>query len=209
MPRRKPLPSERDSRGDRRRQDLLKAAFRVVAEKGLEGLRTRDVAARAGVNISTLHYYFGTKQALVIATLEHALELFTGGHGEAVPNTSADSLYGHFASAWRTFQANPGLDTVLLELVVRAHRDPAVRAAFRKTYRNWNGEVERVLRVSTEQGSLRRDIAEPLGAIATTSTIMGAIIQLAVNPRGFRFTEVAAEFVRWLDREPATRVPRK
>jgi DNA-binding transcriptional regulator YbjK len=41
-----------------RRRSLLQAAFDVIAMSGFEGLRTRAVAERAGVNIATLHYYF-------------------------------------------------------------------------------------------------------------------------------------------------------
>src|SRR5262245_45774947 len=62
---------------DDRRKDLLEAAYALIAERGLEGLRTREIAARAGVNISTLHYYFGTKDALVVAVLEHVRDTFT------------------------------------------------------------------------------------------------------------------------------------
>ena len=41
------------------------AAYKRLAEAGFEGLRTRDVAADAGVNIATLHYYFPSKEALI------------------------------------------------------------------------------------------------------------------------------------------------
>jgi len=40
---------------ERRRQELVHAAFNLIAEHGFEGLRTRDVAAEVGVNIATLH----------------------------------------------------------------------------------------------------------------------------------------------------------
>ena len=48
-----------------RRRALVLAAFGQIAERGFEGLRTREVAAEAGVNIATLHYYFPTKEALI------------------------------------------------------------------------------------------------------------------------------------------------
>lgn len=41
-----------------RRQELIWAAFKQIAERGFEGLRTRDVAAEVGVKVATLHYYF-------------------------------------------------------------------------------------------------------------------------------------------------------
>ena len=48
-----------------RQQALVLAAFNQIAERGFEGLRTREVAAGVGLNIATLHYYFPTKEALI------------------------------------------------------------------------------------------------------------------------------------------------
>lgn len=45
------------TQGDQRRRSLVLAAYQLIAEGGFERLRTRDIAARAGVNIATLHYY--------------------------------------------------------------------------------------------------------------------------------------------------------
>ena len=38
-----------------RRDELVLAAYREIAENGFEGLRTREVASAVGVNIATLH----------------------------------------------------------------------------------------------------------------------------------------------------------
>lgn len=46
------------------------AAHALTAEKGFEGLRVREVAARVGVNNATLHYYFPTKEALIGAVVD-------------------------------------------------------------------------------------------------------------------------------------------
>src|SRR5689334_14077679 len=77
-----PPPSDRPRAvrdpGEERRSELLDAAYTLIAEKGLEGLRTRDIVARAGVNISTLHYYFGTKDELLVAVLDHVRDKFVG-----------------------------------------------------------------------------------------------------------------------------------
>src|SRR6185437_3442673 len=47
----------RTPHGVAQRRELVLAAFNLIAEKGFEGLRTRDVAQRADLNIATLHYY--------------------------------------------------------------------------------------------------------------------------------------------------------
>src|SRR5437660_12286734 len=67
---------EEATRSERRRQELVQAASNQIAERRFEGLRTRDVAAEVGVNVATLHYYFPTKESLIRAVLDHAMNRF-------------------------------------------------------------------------------------------------------------------------------------
>jgi AcrR family transcriptional regulator len=60
----------RDPEGTRAR--ILDAATREFARLGLGGARVDRIAARAGVNKRMLYYYFGDKDALFLAVLEHA-----------------------------------------------------------------------------------------------------------------------------------------
>ncbi|MBI4046729.1 MAG: TetR family transcriptional regulator, partial [Devosia nanyangense] len=41
---------------EERRRAIAMAARQLIIEKGFEGLRTRDIADRVGINIATLHY---------------------------------------------------------------------------------------------------------------------------------------------------------
>jgi AcrR family transcriptional regulator len=191
-------PDERDERG--RRRDLLAAAYALTAERGLEGLRTRDIAARAGVNISTLHYYFGTKESLLVALVEYASEKFAGPHTAPAGRRGGPrtSLREHFEGSWRTFQDNPQLGTVLQELVLRGQRDSSTRSAFRELHDGWNKEVERILRQGVADGSIRSDLDPRVGARIVTSFIMGAMGQLAVDPRAFDFLDAAERLLRTL-----------
>src|ERR1700740_208602 len=57
-----------------RRLEIVQAAYRTLAEKGFEGLRMRDIAQRAGIDHSTLHYYFTGKEALIDAIVDYIVE---------------------------------------------------------------------------------------------------------------------------------------
>src|SRR2546421_11887604 len=72
----KRLASARTTHGGERRRSLVLAAYDLIAEEGFEGLRTRDVAMRAGVNIATLHYYFASKEDLIDGGVDYLLDLF-------------------------------------------------------------------------------------------------------------------------------------
>ncbi len=52
-------------------QRILAAAERIFAERGLAGARTDQIAAAARVNKALLYYYFGDKEGLHQAVLEH------------------------------------------------------------------------------------------------------------------------------------------
>jgi AcrR family transcriptional regulator len=49
---------------------ILAAAEEVFAGKGFEGASTREIAAAAGVNISSLHYHWESKETLYFAVFE-------------------------------------------------------------------------------------------------------------------------------------------
>src|SRR5229473_6811702 len=83
---------------ERRRQELVHAAFNQIAERGFEGLRTRDVAAEVGVNVATLHYYFPTKESLIRGVLDHAMSRFR----TSLPHGSQPGQLRSYLRATRT-----------------------------------------------------------------------------------------------------------
>lgn len=59
-------------RAGRRKDDVLAAACLVIAERGADATRFADVAASSGVPISTLQYYFGSREDLLVAAFQFA-----------------------------------------------------------------------------------------------------------------------------------------
>ena len=120
----------------RRRTALLQAAFDVVAEVGFEGLRTRAVANRAGVNIATLHYYFPSKQHLVegLAPADWCKICHPAWPSAAPFGLSAlDRLRQEFSDGRFYLKHHPEMLLVLQEFALRGKRDPEVQ----KTVNRW------------------------------------------------------------------------
>ncbi|MBR1778693.1 MAG: CerR family C-terminal domain-containing protein [Alphaproteobacteria bacterium] len=53
------------------KEKLLSAAAELFAQKGMDGVSTRDLVKRAKVNLCSINYYFGTKQKLYDAVLDN------------------------------------------------------------------------------------------------------------------------------------------
>ena len=93
---------------DERRRSLIEAAYRIIAQQGLNGLRTRTVAAQVGLTHATLHYYFPTKETLVQAVIDYAVfhKLLEGvplGYEESIgtPLEQLRGLLRHYSRVCR------------------------------------------------------------------------------------------------------------
>lgn len=58
-------------RAGRDRTQVLRAVGEVIAARGVEGTRFSDVSAASGVPVSTLQYYFGNREDMIVASLRH------------------------------------------------------------------------------------------------------------------------------------------
>src|SRR3954464_11404404 len=66
-------PSPASAENHPTRQRLLDAAYRVCAERGLQGATTREIADAARVNEVTLFRHFGNKEKLIAALFERSM----------------------------------------------------------------------------------------------------------------------------------------
>jgi AcrR family transcriptional regulator len=62
----------RTRRAGRSKVQVLEAACRVIAARGADATRFADVAAESAVPVSTLQYYFGSREDLLVAAFRHA-----------------------------------------------------------------------------------------------------------------------------------------
>jgi len=152
-----------------RRDTLVQAAFERLASHGFEGLRLRVIAEAAGIDHSTLHHYFPTRQHLIEAVADFAILQF---RGTTPSGGSPDTrLQAHLATQARMMDERPELFGVLRELDLRAARDPAVRTVLARGEEGW-------------RASLIELLAEKPGidASPTADLIVATIKGLSFNP---------------------------
>lgn len=177
-----------------RRQQLVDAAFRQIAERGFEGLRTRDVANEVGVNIATLHYYFPTKEALIGAVLQHAMDRF---RTTLEPHGSPDSQLRNYLRATRKLlRDEPELGVVMSELALRSVRDAGTRKIMEEVYGQWHDAVRGLLKRAGRQGQIRSGLdTESTAALIVATLTAVALPQMGDVRRG---DQALRELERWL-----------
>jgi AcrR family transcriptional regulator len=157
--------------GKERRQALVRAAFGCIAERGFEGLRLRDVAAEVGIDHSTLHHYFASKQDLVAGVVDHATRQFW----PTMPAEGAatDRLQYHLAALGRMIREQPALFTVMGELDLRARRDPVIRAIIDRHEEGWRIVLGDVLRRGAKEGAWTQDLDVAAGVELIIAAVKG------------------------------------
>jgi AcrR family transcriptional regulator len=145
----------------RKRTALLQAAFDVVAEAGFEGLRTRSVAQRAGVNIATLHYYFPSKQDLIEGLAQFIGAKFVTLHGRP-PRPSGlaalDRLRQEFSDGRFYVKHHPEMLLVMQEFALRGKRDPEVQKTVDQMNAHWGEGIEQMVQAGVADGTFRDDL---------------------------------------------------
>src|SRR5215831_8721377 len=62
---------------EERRRQIADALLRTAATRGLHATGMREVAAEAGVPLRLVQYYFGTKEELLLAAMQHLAVRFS------------------------------------------------------------------------------------------------------------------------------------
>jgi len=167
------LTSARRESGEDRKAAIAAAARALIAEKGLEGLRTRDIAARVGINIATLHYHVPTKEALVALVAESLRDDFRN-QSQSRPRagkSGLEQLRMEFDDFRETVEDMPGLIIVLTDLVERGRRDPTIGRIVAPLHSVWRGQFAEIFRLGGEDGSFRADIDPEAAAVLATGAL--------------------------------------
>jgi AcrR family transcriptional regulator len=196
-------------RAARKRADVLAAACSVVAERGADGTRFADVTAATGVGVSTLQYYFGSREDMLIAVFRFAAQSDFDAVGERLagmtdPWERLVAIASHLTGA-------VGSDTgwrLWVESWRWALRDPELRGEVLGDYTRWHVLLAEIITAGVSRGRFGTDAAPMDVARQALALIDGLALPVALgDPRvtGAMASELLADALGRLVglREPA------
>lgn len=164
-----------------RREDILRAALRLIGSRGMHAVTHRDVAREAGVPLGSTTYYFATKEEL----LREALRLFVAQEGErlraaarrfegvrAEPETVVDAVLAEISDTL----TRPVEQVAQFELYLEATRSPALAEEARACF----AAYEQIATAALRSGGARDpEAVAPL----FIGLIEGLVFRQLVDPR--------------------------
>ncbi len=82
----------KQQRGIETKKQIIKAAFKLFAEKGIHGTNSKEIAKKAGVSIGSFYSYFKNKKNLLLEMLEDYVEQHYRAVWQTLSNLSIGEL---------------------------------------------------------------------------------------------------------------------
>jgi AcrR family transcriptional regulator len=178
---------------------IAAAARSLIAERGFEGLRTRDIADRVGINVATLHYHVPTKERLIEIIAQSMRDHFIA-QAMSRPRdglSPLEELRRELSDFRGTVRDNPELLAVFGELIERSRRDARVADAILPMRTYWHRQLIEMFARGRDDGSFRSDVDPSAAALV----MMGAMIASQRHPFSGveHYDQIADELLRSAD----------
>jgi AcrR family transcriptional regulator len=151
---------ERELSGEKA-QRIVDAMRVSVAKRGAAGSTFEQVAAEAGVSRGLLHYYFGTKERLLVEVVRRDTEIRVARLDDALGNakTADDVLTVLVSSLNDMIENEPGFFLILYELFSAGRRNHDIQRELGQLFDRTRSHVAEVLEAKEKEGvlSLRSD----------------------------------------------------
>jgi AcrR family transcriptional regulator len=162
------LPSEN-------RERILQAAFTVLSREGYENSSIKDIAEEAGVAQGLVHYYFKSKQQLVLAVLVTVCAKMELANAEG--QAGAIAAFENFKVMLRT---RPDVHALYIQLIGVGLHDAEIGAGVADFIRSDRGHVEEIARQVLAEREVDPTPARAIAG-AVWAAILGIIVQSLVD----------------------------
>jgi AcrR family transcriptional regulator len=169
---------------DSRREQMLRAALEVIAERGYAETRIADVAERIGISPALVIYYFKTKDQLLTESIRYLENIWyaTGQRRMTELPTAMARIEEIVAmSCLPEADAEPRSSwTLWLDFWTLAARNPEVAGLRQRDDERWRDMVSSLVTDGQQSGEFRAVDADSF-AILFCSLLDGLAIQIALD----------------------------
>ena len=169
---------------DQRREQMLRAALEVIADRGYADTRIADVAERTGISPALVIYYFTTKDSLLTEAMRLAEDLWydLGARRMEVIDSAAGRLEEIVAmTCLPEADTEPHSSwTLWLDFWTLAARSPEVAKLRQKDDERWRDMISSVVRYGQESGEFS-EVDPGNFSILLCSLLDGLAIQVALE----------------------------
>jgi len=173
----------------KRKSQILRAAYAIIAERGYEDITVQDIATRAGFSKGIIYYYFSSKEDVMVSLFDSILRVIDRNFASTIQNhpepreqmervlrMSFDLVHEHqeFYRVMMVFWSQITHKTLMSDLNATL-------------FRRYRREMAKIIERGVEKGVFRANVDANLLASQIIAVIGGASLQYIFDPEAFDF----------------------
>lgn len=170
---------------DIKAQRILNAVRAVLAKNGYARTTINLVAAEAGVSRGLLHYYFASKEDMLVRVIQDNMDVSVRMVGDIFhrAETVDHIAHGLTAALRSVLTADPDFFNLFFEAWSVARLSPAVDTRLREHYDDFRSAVRAGLESALQRGIINPSVSLSGLAALITGLIDGYGLQMVTEPR--------------------------
>jgi AcrR family transcriptional regulator len=162
---------------------IVEAMRTSVAARGIAGSTFDAVAAEAGVSRGLLHYYFGTKERLLIEVVRREAEVRTERLEEAIEAAGdAETVLDALVRSFEDWLGDGPAPVMIYEMLTLAQRNDEIAAELAVLGRRTRSHLGEALERKRAAGVLSLRVAPELAAMFLFALADGVIVRRLSEP---------------------------
>jgi len=138
------MPEKERAANANKAEAIKQAAFSLIVERGFGNMTTAMIAERSGASKGLIHYYFGSKEKLVIEVMRSLRENYIIAVKEVMEQypENEERLEKGIRDFWEAFKADPSLMVAIFEITINGRNTEELRERIVKFHRGVVDELK-------------------------------------------------------------------
>jgi len=164
---------------EERKKQIVKAAFNAVSQLGYDKVTLQDIANHASVSKGVVHYYFTSKQNILLELLESTTNKIYSYEIQEIGKhqTAIDKLHAYLNAVFVSPIENKKFYSVYLDFLAQANSNEEYKRINLKFYENCWGIGQEIIELGKREGVFSSDVDSLTYAKMMRAMIDGSLIQ--------------------------------
>ena len=183
-----------------RRAQLIRAAYKVVGQKGYYDFTIRDIALEAGLSTGLVHYYFKNKEDLLLNLLKEINKNITTVLGRNISKIEdpREKLNIFMTQAFDLMKNEKDYFYIVIDFWSQVNKNERMKRANIKLFKSYRDEVTAILKEGVEKGVfVKMDVVYTAAVII--SIIQGLIIQCVIDNNAIPYEDYTKKVMKHIN----------
>lgn len=173
---------------DIRREQIVSATLKVIAEKGVRGLTTAVIAKEAGISEGNLYRHFRSKEEILSATVEKISEGLKQNLGKVFEASSADTPRAKLKKIYLLhldyIERNEGIPRLIFSEEIHLGND-ALKQKLLHAINSYSKRLEVLIKDGQKNKSIKKGINPKAAAFMMIGMVQVTVVRWSLSGLGF------------------------